>query len=135
VADDSAKIHADEGGGSQKRSNGKILFSEKDPQGFQIRLELDTWHDHITLRHPEMRDKLDLVKMTIIEPEAIQQSPREPSTYYYYRLSGRKVFRRDDLFVIAVVHRDNGSQTGFIKTAHLVDSFRRGENFVWFKRA
>lgn len=81
-----------------------------------------------------MIDLLDLVEMTVAEPEIIQQSPRQPTTYYYYRMTGRKVFRRGDLFVTVVVRRDDQSKTGLVKTAHLVEKLRQGENIVWFSR-
>ncbi|HUY12972.1 MAG TPA: hypothetical protein VMX16_04970, partial [Terriglobia bacterium] len=117
-----------------KAGNGKGVLAEFDPQGFKICLHLDTWEKHIIIGHPEMRDKLDLIAKTICEPEIIQQSPSVPTTYFYYRMTGRTQYRRNDLYVIVVVHRDESTKTGFIKTAHLVDKLHRGENIVWFKR-
>jgi hypothetical protein len=117
-----------------KTGYGMELFKAKDPQGFEISLGVETWETHILARHPEMADLLDMVMKTVLEPEVIQQSPRQPTTYYYYRLSGRKIFRRDDLFAMVIVNRDNESKTGFVKTAHLVDKLKGAENIVWFNR-
>ena len=120
---------------SAKAGNSHELFRATDPLGFEITLHLDTWEKHILVGHPEMAELLDLVKKTIVEPEVIQQSPRQPTTHYYYRLAGRRVLRQDDLFVIVVASRDDESKTGFIKTAHLVDKLREGGNILWFKRS
>src|SRR5207248_11623311 len=74
-----------------KAGNIHELFRATDPHGFEITLHLDTWEKHILVGHPEMVGLLDLVKKTIVEPEVIQQSSRQATTHYYYRLAGRRV--------------------------------------------
>ena len=116
------------------RNGPTIEVQVVDPQGFTIYLYRHTWERHILRNHPDMVELLDLVTKTLAEPEVIQQAPQEPTTHYYYRLAGRRLLRRDDLFVAVVVSRDAETRTGFVKTAHLVNQLRRSEDIVWFKR-
>jgi hypothetical protein len=134
MPEETPSVSAEQGQASAKSGNGTVLFKAIDPQGFEISLNLQTWEKHILVGHPEMGDLLELIKKTVVEPEIIQQSPRQPTSYYNYRLAGRKDLRRDDLFGVVIVNRDDESKTGFIKTAHLVDKLREGENIAWFSR-
>jgi hypothetical protein len=119
----------------QKGGNGHVAFTVEDPQGYQVVLDLNAWEKHIVANHPEMRDLLDLLASTIEQPELIQRSSVSIETHYYYRLTGRSVLRRDDIYVNAVVHRDENSRTGFVKTAFLVQRVRREGDCIWMKRS
>jgi len=116
-----------------KAGDDKDILRARDPEGFEIRLYLNTWEKRITRGHPDMADKLELVAKTIEQPEIIQQSGQEATTFCYYRLTGRTIFKRDDLYVLVVVHRDDAGKTGFVKTAHLTPRLRAGGNIIWFK--
>jgi hypothetical protein len=73
-----------------KKGNGKdALLCIKDPESFEIKLDLDTWDKHIIVGHPEIKEYLEKVCATISEPEVIQRSPTQAETFMYYRLTGR----------------------------------------------
>jgi len=116
------------------RGNGKSLFKVKDPEGYEISLDIDTWELHIIVRHPEMKNCLDLVKRTVESPEVVQQSPDARETCFYYRLSGKRLLRRTDLYVSVVVNRNNEEKTGLVRTAHLTRKIRQGGKTLWLKR-
>jgi len=135
MADERAQPEASGTESAQVKPNGKgALLRVTDPQGFEIRLDLDTWEKHITVGHPEMKDYLELLSKTLSEPEVIQRSPLQPETHFYYRLTGRTFHKRNDIYLSAVVHRSEETKTGFVKTAHLVKKIRKEGETVWLKR-
>lgn len=114
--------------------NGKdALLRINDPQGYEIKLDLDTWEKHIIVGHPEMKDYLELLGATIATPEVIQNSPTQDETYFYYKLTGRSFHKRNDIYLSAVVHRSEETKKGHVKTAHLIRTIRQGV-VVWMKK-
>lgn len=115
-----------------KSGNGTSLFHVLDPEGYEIVLEIDRW-DHIVDGHPEIKPLFDLVQETVKAPELILQDSCRKETHYYYRLSGRRLLRRDDLYLVAVVRRSDADKNGTVRTAYLVKEVRKGV-LVWLKR-
>jgi capsid portal protein len=74
-----------------------------DPQGYEITLSAETWHKHIVRGHVEVGELLDVVLKTLEEPEVIQKDPDFPEVHTYYRLTGRSIFRRNDIYMGVVV--------------------------------
>jgi hypothetical protein len=75
----------------------------------------------------------DLLLLTLKEPELIQQDPDRAEIYYYYRITGRSLFRRNDLYLSTVIERSEGNKTGRVLTGHLVKQPKKGGKLVWFK--
>jgi hypothetical protein len=119
---------------TKKGTNGKHLLRVKDPQGYEITLELETWESHIVKQHPEIQKFFDLLSKTISEPQIIQQSVKQNETFYYYRLTGRSFHRATDIYLGAVVRREEETKTGHIKTAFLLKEVRKEGETVWIKR-
>lgn len=119
---------------AKKGTNGKHLLRVKDPQGYEITLELETWESHIVKQHPEVEKFFDLLGRTISEPQVIQQSCKESETLYYYRLTGRSFHRASDIYLGAVVKREEETKTGRIKTAFLIKELRKEGETVWINR-
>jgi hypothetical protein len=115
-----------------KRGNGTSVFHVLDPEGFEIVLEIERW-DHIVVGHPEIKPLLDLLELTISGPEVIMQDGCRKETHYYYRLTGRSVLRRNDLYLVAVVRRSTTEKQGTVRTAYLVKGVRKGQ-LVWLSR-
>jgi hypothetical protein len=110
------------------------MFKILDPQGYTVILDSERW-DHILKGHPEMTTLLQKIEETVANPELIQRDVKRSETHYYYRLSGRSISRTKDLYVNAVVERDETAKKGCIKTAFLVATIRKhGEDFVWLNR-
>ena len=74
----------------------------------------------------------DLIAVTAESPEFIQRS-ESGSTYYYYRLTGRKFYKSEDLYVTLVVGVNDQTKSGKIRTAHLVEHVRKKGDIVWIK--
>jgi hypothetical protein len=114
------------------KANGTSVFHVLDPEGFEIVLEIERW-EHIVDGHPEVKPLLDLVQETVTKPELILQDGCRKETHYYYRLTGRRLLRRDDLYLVAVVRRSTTEKNGNVRTAYLVKEFRKGV-LIWLKR-
>lgn len=119
----------------KKSTNGKYLFRVKDPQGYEIALELETWEQHIVQHHPEVQKFFDLLEKVINEPQLIQRSSKQSETFYYYRLTGRSFYRINDIYLSVVARRDEETKSGVVKTAHLLKEVRREGETVWMKRS
>ncbi len=109
------------------------VFKVTDPQGYEVTLETERW-EHITSGHPEMRELYDILAETIAKPEIIKRDEKRPDIFYYYRLTGRSIWRHDDIYCSAVVSRSEGNKTGRVRTAHLVKKPRPDGELVWFSR-
>jgi len=122
-----------EPGGAHK-GNGATLICTKDPQGYTISLDVHRWQDHIIKRHPEMRERLERVKLTIEDPQVIAVSATS-ATAYYYRLAGRATRSVDDLYLLVVVERNEQFKTGAVKPAHLLKNLKTNQSrIVWLKK-
>jgi hypothetical protein len=104
-----------------------------DPQGYEIKLDLDRWEKHIIVGHPEIKNYLELIGTTLAEPEVIKHSPVQDETYFYYRMSGKMFHRKNDIYLSVIVQRSEETKKGFVKTAHLVKKMHEGD-VVWMKR-
>ena len=102
-----------------------------DPLGYEIRIEDDRWA-HIIDRHPEVEPLRDVLLQTINEPNLIKKDAERADVFYYYRLTGRSVFRRDDIYMSAVVERSEGNKLGRVLTAYLVKQPRKDGDIAWF---
>ena len=116
------------------KANGKdALIRVTDPQGYEIKLDLDRWEKHIIVGHPEIKNYLELIGTTLAEPEVIKHSPVQDETYFYYRMSGKAFHRKNDIYLSVIVQRSEETKNGFVKTAHLVKKMHEGD-VVWMKR-
>jgi hypothetical protein len=110
------------------------VFKILDPQGYTVILDSERW-DHIVKGHPEMAALLPKLQETVANPEIIQRDAKLAEIHYYYRLSDRRISRAKDLYINAVVERDESGKTARVKTAFLVATIRKhGEDFVWLNR-
>jgi hypothetical protein len=103
-----------------------------DPQGYEVTLEEERWK-HIIDGHPEVAKLFDILVKTLSEPELIYRDQVDKEVNFYYRLTGRSVLRRDDIYMSAVVERSEGNKIARVKTAHLVKQPKKGGEIVWFK--
>jgi hypothetical protein len=119
---------------AEGKPNGTSIFHAVDPLGNEIVLDIDTWENHIIRRHPEMQKFQDLLPSVIKNPALIQRSPDEPSTCFYYQLTGRTFYRAQDVYISVVVDLPVGEKVGRVKTTHIVKTAGRpnGET-LWLK--
>jgi len=104
------------------RSTEEILFLVDTPIGFQVQTTSSYWELITTIKHPVMEGKLEDVKETLTDPDAIHLSKSDCQVYLFYRSDG------DRRWVCAVTKRLNGN--GFLITAYRTSAIKGGEK-IW----
>lgn len=104
--------------------SGQILFEIQTPLGFYVRTTTDYWELIATVKHPVMRDRLEDVQQTLLNPDQIRLSKSDNQVYLFYREDGIK------RWVCAVSRRLDDS--GFLITAYRTSAIKEGE-LVWQK--
>lgn len=121
------------GGEAPRKSNGTSLLHCSDPQGYDIKLSVCTWENHICKRHPEMAKRLDQVRETISNPDYIQ-GKSDSNTCFYYKLTGERLLKSEDLYIGVVIARNEEHKTGVVKTCHLLKKVRpSGDTILWIR--
>ncbi len=92
-----------------------------------VRLDEDRWK-HVR-EHPEMKDEIDRLRETVVEPDEVRRSIYDASVWLFYR------HYRDtpitEKYLLAVVRMLN--EEGFIVTAFFTDTVKKGE-LVWSRK-
>ena len=109
------------------------LVKVTDVQGYEVILEDERW-EHITNGHPEMKDLRELLIETMASPELILRDPDRDEVFFYYRLTGRSIWRRNDIYISAVIERSDGNKVARVKTAHLVKTTKKDGVLIWLER-
>lgn len=92
-----------------------------------IRLDEERWN-HV-LKHPEMKNQINRVKETIINPDSVRESRHDPSVWLFYKLYTETPVTRKYLLVITRILNEEG----FIVTAFFTDKMKKG-GLVWKKK-
>ena len=100
---------------------GDAYFEVTTPLGRHIRVTAAYWDVIVTLKHPIMRGKEDLVQQALQTPIEIRQSRSDPSVYLHYGVE-------PPYLICAVVRYLNGD--GFIITAYRTSKIKEG-TVVW----
>jgi hypothetical protein len=86
--------------------------------GKRIRVSNSYWNFIITIKHPMMAGKEELVKDTLINADEVRRSNKDRSVFIYYkRLKGR--------FAAVVCKHLNGE--GYIITTYITGKIKIGE--------
>jgi hypothetical protein len=104
--------------------SGEILFEVETPVGFTIRTTVAYWELITTVKHPVMRDKLENVRQTLIDPDEVRVSKSDSTVHLFYREDGKK------RWVCAVTKRLD--TIGFLITAYRTSAIKGGE-VLWQK--
>jgi hypothetical protein len=96
----------------------------------KIRLTELQWA-HISLRHPELKNQIDKIILTLREPEFIYYSPQEKNYHYY------KFFKETpvtDKYLLLIIKYINGD--GFVITAFFVSKIKvKGKVLKWKRKS
>ena len=104
-----------------------VVFKIISKMGKLVSLDEDRWR-HV-LEHPEMKNQLDRIKETVVNPDEIRESIHDPSVLLFYKLYEKTpVTEKHLLVVIKTVNRE-----GFIVTAFFTDRVKKG-GVVWKKK-
>jgi hypothetical protein len=104
--------------------SGEILFEAETPLGFRVRTTASYWELITIVKHPIMRDRLEDVRQTLVNPDEIHLSKSDTQVYLFYREDGAK------RWVCAVTKRVD--ETGFLITAYRTSAIKEGE-VLWQK--
>lgn len=100
----------------------EYLFEIKTVLGFSVRTTKTYW-DKICLKHPELIDKLELIKETLLQPDEIRKSKTDDMVFLFYIEAGR-------YWLSVVAKKEN--EVGFLITAYITDKIKEGE-IIWQK--
>jgi hypothetical protein len=104
-----------------------IVFRILSKMGKVVSLDEDRWR-HI-LEHPEMKNQLDRIKETVVNPDEVRESIHDPSVLLFYKLyKGTPVTEKHLLVVIKTLNREC-----FIVTAFFTDIVKKG-GLIWKKK-
>jgi hypothetical protein len=98
------------------------LFEILTPLGFKVRTSSAYWQK-IILKHPDLLERLELVKQALASPDEIRRSSRDDHVLLFY-LAG------EHRWVVAVARRADSE--GYLITAYQTDAIKEGET-IWHK--
>jgi hypothetical protein len=105
-------------------TGGDNLFRTMTPLGFEVRVTNAQWEVIAQIKHPVMRNKEELVRKALTEPEEVRRSRRDKSVFLFYTLE------RQGRWICAVAKQQN--EEGFLITAYPTDAIKEGDR-VWNK--
>lgn len=100
----------------------EIYFSVRTPLNIEVRTTVQYWEYFVSIKHPVMRDKENIVKSVLQMPDEVRQSKTDKDVFLYYKQS-------DKLYCVVVRH--TGIE-GYMVTAYPTDKVKEGE-IVWTK--
>ncbi|MEW6215389.1 MAG: DUF4258 domain-containing protein [Nitrospirota bacterium] len=100
----------------------EMLFSIKTSLNVEVRTTVKYWEYLITIKHPIMKGKEDLVKDILQFPDEIRQSKTDRDVFLYYK-------QFDKLYCVVVRHL---GMAGFLITSYPTDKVKEG-NVIWTK--
>jgi len=89
----------------------EVFFEAKTPLNVEVRTTAGYWEYLITMKHPVMKGKEDMVKAVLQFPDEIRQSKTDKDVFLYY-----KQFDRLNCVVAKHIGLD-----GFLTTAYPTD--------------
>lgn len=97
-----------------------IYFKIRTPLNVEVRTTASYWEYLITIKHPVMKEKEDIVRAVLQLPDEIRQSKTDKDIFLYYKKSDR---------LYCVVVRHTGAE-GFLITAYPTDKVKEGD-VIW----
>jgi len=101
-------------------SNEETFFVARTPLNVEVRTTTGYWEYLITMKHPTMKGKEDMVKATLQFPDEIRQSKTDRDVFLYYK-------QFDKLYCVVVKHI---GMEGFLITAYPTDKVKEGDS-IW----
>ena len=99
-----------------------ILFDVRTPLGFSVRETRGYWELIVTVKHPVMRGREEVVQRTLRAPDQVRRSRRDPDVYLFYQLE------RPGRWICAVAKQLDDA--GFLITTYPTEGIKEGER-VW----
>ena len=87
------------------------------PLPLRVVCTIEQWRLITTVTQPALANQLAKVRLTLIHPDEVRESPRDPTMLLYYRRLGPR-------WMATVVKRANGQ--GFLVTAYPAERIKPG---------
>jgi hypothetical protein len=100
----------------------ETFYLAKTPLNVEVRTTNGYWEYLITMKHPVMKGKEDIVKAVLQSPDEIRQSKTDKDVFLYY-----KQFNK--LYCVVVKHI---GMVGFLVTTYPTDKVKEGDS-TWTK--
>jgi hypothetical protein len=100
----------------------KVIFEVKAAFEKKIRLTEERLN-YILFKHPEISNKTDKIRCTLIRPDLIRKSQYNPDVWLYY-----KFYKRLKKYLTVAVKLFN--REGFVITSYITDRIKVGEE-IW----
>ena len=84
------------------------LFSVTSYNGKQVTCSEEQWNNHIAFNHKIMKNNVEAVKNTIIEPDSVYESSQSPKREVYFKKSLIPTYK-DKFFTKVIVEYKNNA--------------------------
>ncbi|MEW6376360.1 MAG: DUF4258 domain-containing protein [Thermodesulfobacteriota bacterium] len=101
-------------------TNEEPFLIARTPLNVEVRTTTGYWDYLITMKHPVMKGKEDMVKAALQFPDEIRQSKTDKDVFLYYK-------QFDKLYCVVVKHI---GMEGFLITAYPTDKVKEGDS-IW----
>jgi hypothetical protein len=98
----------------------EIYFEVTTPLGVRVRTTKEYWDYIVNIKHRPMKNKENIVKETLLNPDEIYRSKIDQNIHLYYKLFDR-------IYCAIVKHM---GKKGFLITAYPTDKIKEGER-IW----
>ena len=123
---------------TEKSKRPEMVFEALDYEGTPVILSQTTWRvkagNDEPGEHPEVRDYLEEIRLTIRKPDLVFQSPRDERSRVFYRLDvGRERFIGKHLVIIVKYVMEPQGMCGYISTIYLSRAIYARGGQLWPK--
>ena len=101
----------------------ECFFEIKTPLGFSVRCTKVYWDFIVSEKHPSLRGHEEDIKRTLLTPDEIRKSRKDPAVFLFYRGNAPRWF-------CAVAKQE--TNIGFLVTAYPTEAIKAGET-IWKK--
>lgn len=117
----------------------EFIWKTQDYDGVEVVFERSVWHDkilHPVLGHPEVKDYLDAIRLSVQAPEAVFASLRDARAKLFYR-SGLTAGRFAGHWIVVAVKylREPEGLKGYVSTAFISRTLKKRGNKLWPRSA
>lgn len=113
------------------------MFTILDKDGNPVSLTKEVWFNKLLdpiKGHPEVKNYLSEIKLTIQDPDFIYQSIRDERSKLFYK-SGSTIDKYKNCYILVVIKyvKEPSGIHGYVSTVMLTNRLKKGEKLLWKK--